>query len=127
MQNKFKAFLVIGIVVILYFTISNTTKSFDDNSLSAYREIEDYFINQTHATEWDTKNIEWMADQTRGIESDPDSFTVREKYIIENLSIMAVNVGFINGSQYRDRVLEERYYDARDSVMQALFDGQNKK
>jgi hypothetical protein len=124
MKINLKAIIVIGVVIILYLTINNITKSFDDNANSAYHEIEYYFINRTHGSEMDSKYIGWINDQGYEIESKPESFTDREKYIIDNLSSMAVRVAMMNGIPYRDRTLEDEYYDARDSVMQALFEGE---
>lgn len=124
MKNSFKVILVVAIVTVLYFTISSTTKTFDDNSLEVYRDIEGYFINQTHANEMNDKSIDWLTEQIYDLESSPDSFTDHEKYIIDNLITMYVQVGYMNVSPYRDRVLEEEYYNARDSVMRVLFDGE---
>ncbi len=124
MKNKLKAIIVIGVVIILYFTFNSITKSFDDKASSAYREIEYYFINQTHGSEMDSKYIVWIKDQGYEIEIKPDSFTDREKYIIDNLRTMAVQVAMMNGITHRDRTLEDEYYVARDSVMRALFEGE---
>lgn len=123
MKKNLKAITVIGVVIILYFTFNNINKSFDDRARSAYDDIESYFLNRTHASKMDSKTVNWIVDQGYDIESNPESFTDREKYIIGNLSTMMLRVAMMNGIEYRDRTLEDEYYDARDSVMQSLFKG----
>jgi hypothetical protein len=119
MKKKSSIFGVLVAAVILILLINNL-KSFDNEAQAAYEGLEKDFINKVPVNQMNAKAMSWIHDTGLDMERNPDSYSDREKFIVDNLRTMMVRVGTMNSLDYRDRILEEEYYDARDSVLQAL-------
>ncbi len=114
--------ILTAVIVLLFLFYPN--KSFDDKAADAFDALEYNFVNRIAVQDMDEDTIRWIHDTAYDMEENPDSYNDREKYIINNLSSMMVRVGMMNSLDYRDRILEDQYYDARDSVQQALSEGE---
>lgn len=122
MKNK-KIWLGIALIFIVLFFFINSDKSFEKQAREAYDSIEQDFINKSPVSEMNEDAIHWVHDQSLESEKKPGGFTEREIGIINNLGTMLFLVSIMNGLEYRDREIEDQYYDVRDTIMQALFEG----
>ncbi|KMY54347.1 hypothetical protein AC623_10745 [Bacillus sp. FJAT-27231] len=114
------ALLAVGI----YSLSSFVEQSFDNKAMKAYDALEHDFENRVPVDEMDKDALEWIHDTTLAMEKDPYSYSDREKSIVNNLGVMVDRIGTINSLDNRDRSLEEEYYNARHSVIRALFVGE---
>ncbi|OCA85282.1 hypothetical protein [Pseudobacillus wudalianchiensis] len=114
------ALLAVGV----YSLSSFVEQSFDNKAMKAYDALEHDFENRVPVDEMDKDALEWIHNTTLAMEKDPYSYSDREKSIVNNLGVMVDRIGTINSLDNRDRSLEEEYYNARHSVIQALLIGE---
>lgn len=108
--------ILVLILTVLLLQACDSSENFDERAISAYNLIEDYFINSVPINDWNTEMTDWIYENMREMEKNPEKYGEKESIVFENLSEMMVSASIMNGLGYRNRTIEEEYYDSRDTI-----------
>jgi hypothetical protein len=114
----------VGCAILLVFIASRfdshvpdgIEKDFYRNALVAFHKLNVAYEEQEVP---DNDVIKWIADHTRSMESYPEDYTDREKYILNSLRSMVVDVGMLK-SFGKGNEIEQKIIDARSNLAKAL-------